>query len=213
MRALSSHVVLFGFFALAITGCGGGDATVEVGVTAQPLEVAAPSEPEGTTDTAAQRRLSVTVTEVNVHVAGDGAEAEDDADEGSPADDGEPAEETLADEQGWVTVFSGATKVDLFDAAATEQLLGSGEIPAGKITQVRLVLADVELVDGDVTSPVACPSCSESGLKIVTRGAVEVSPGDTLHLTLDFDQAGSLTEEESGYRLDPVIKIIAAEER
>ncbi|WP_437963830.1 DUF4382 domain-containing protein [Sorangium sp. So ce260] len=199
MRAFSSHVVVFGLLAFSIAGCGGG-ATVEVGVTAQPLQV--PLTPPAGGDVAADAHLVVTVTEVSVHVAGD---------EGSPGGDGESADR--AGEQGWTTLFSGEVKVDLLDAVSTEEFLGSNEVPAGKITQVRLVLAGAELVDAAGTSPVSCPSCSESGLKIVTEGTVEVSPGGTLHLTLDVDQASSLTQDESGYHLDPVIKIAQAEER
>ncbi|WP_437806441.1 DUF4382 domain-containing protein [Sorangium sp. So ce1078] len=199
MRAFSSHVGLFGLLAFSIAGCGGG-ATVEVGVTAQPLQV--PLAPPAGGDVASEAHLVVTVTEVSVHIAGD---------EGSPGGDGESADR--AGEKGWTTLFSGEAKVDLLDAVSTEEFLGSNEVSAGKITQVRLVLAGAELVDAAGTSPVSCPSCSESGLKIVTEGTVEVSPGGTLRLTLDVDQASSLTQDESGYRLDPVIKIAQAEER
>ncbi|XYI02164.1 DUF4382 domain-containing protein [Sorangium sp. So ce1128] len=204
MRAFSSHVVLFSFFAFAVTGCGGGDGTVEVGMTAQPLQVAAPLP--GDTGAEAQARLALTISEVSVHIAGD-AEANE------RGGDGESTGDESADEAGWITVFSGEATVDLLDATSTEELLGSNEVPAGKVTQVRLVLAGAELVDGPITTPVSCPSCSESGLKIVTAGAVEVSPGGTLHLTLDVDQASSLIRDEGGYRLDPVIKIAGAEER
>lgn len=202
MRAISSHVVFFSLLAFAVTGCGGGDGTVEVGVTAQPLQVAAP--PAGDTGAAAQMRLALTIGEVSVHVAGDaeGDDASRGEDEGSTGG---------ADEAGWITVFSGEAEVDLLDAMSIEEFLGSNEVPAGKVTQVRLVLTGAELVDGSIRIPVSCPSCSESGLKIVTAGGLEVSSGDTLHLTLDVDQASSLTQDESGYRLDPVIKVTAKE--
>ncbi len=70
MRAFSSHVVLFGLFAFSIAGCGGGGGTVEVGVTAQPLQV--PLAPPAGGDVAIEARLAVTITEVSVHIAGDG---------------------------------------------------------------------------------------------------------------------------------------------
>lgn len=201
MRDFSPHVVLFGLFAFAIAGCGG-DATVEVGVTAQPLQ--APFTPPEGGDVAAGERLAVTITEVSVHTAGD---------DGSPRGDGQSADREGAGGEGWTTLFSGEAKIDLLNATSAEEFLGSSEVPAGKITQVRLVLAGAELIGGAVTSPVSCPSCSESGLKIVTGGALEVSPGATMHLTLDLDQASSLTQDESGYRLDPVIKIAWVEQR
>jgi hypothetical protein len=209
MRAFSSNLVVCGFFALGIVGCGGGDAAVEVGVTAQPLETAAPSQ--GDPSATEQRHLVVTVTEVSVHVAGNAKE--DHTDEASRGNDEKSTHQESADDNGWSTVFSGEAKVDLLSATMAEKLIGSSAIPAGKVTQVRLVVTGVELVDGATTSPVACPSCSESGLKILPGAAVDVSSGGTLHLTLDFDAASSLTQNESGYRLDPVIKIAKAEER
>ncbi|MEP7122120.1 MAG: DUF4382 domain-containing protein [Byssovorax sp.] len=198
MRTLSSSVLLSSVLAITLAGCGGagGDASVEVGITAQALQAAAPSS--GGTGTTTQRHLVISVAEVNVHVAatkgGDNAK-----------DSSAPGNDTGG--SGWVTVFSGKTDVDLFDAASTEELLGSMTVPAGKITQVRLVLAGADLVEGATTTAVACPSCSESGLKIVTEGKAEVAAGDTLHLALDFDQTKSLTQDEAGYRLAPVIKV------
>jgi hypothetical protein len=34
-----------------------------------------------------------------------------------------------------------------------------------------------------------------------------------VHLTLDFDQAQSLTQDASGYHLAPVIKVVRAEQQ
>lgn len=199
MHSFSSRSLIAGVFAMALAGCGGGgsggDAAVEVGITAQALQT---SPSSGGAEATTQRHLVITVTEVNVHVAVAGGE-----------DDSASGEDPGG--SGWITVFSGKTDVDLFDATSTEELLGSLAVPAGKITQVRLVLAGAALVEGATTTAVTCPSCSESGLKIVTEGKLEVAAGDTLHLALDFDQARSLTQDESGYRLAPVIKVVGAE--
>jgi hypothetical protein len=199
MRSFSSSLLFSGLVAVTLAGCGGGDASVEVGITAQALQATAPS-PGGSGATT--RHLVITVTEVNVHVAATGADDETKAESSAAKDTGG---------SGWITVFSGKTDVDLFDATSTEELLGSIAVPAGKITQVRLVLAGAELIDGATTTAVTCPSCSESGLKIITEGKVEVAAGGTLHLTLDFDQAKSLTQDGIGYRLAPVIKIAKAD--
>ncbi len=173
---------------------------MKVGITAQALQSTTPSSGSGATT---ERHLVITVTEVTVHFAATRADDEAKADRTSAKDTGEA---------GWITVFTGEKKVDLFDATSTEELLASTTIPAGKITQVRLVLAGAELVDGATTTAVSCPSCSESGLKIITEGKVEVAVGGTLHLALDFDQAKSLTEDEAGYRLAPVLKIATSVE-
>ncbi len=195
MRTCSSRLIVAGVFAIALAGCGsaGGDASVEVGITAQPLQAAAPSSGPD-----AQRHLAITVTEVDVHVASTGGDDATKADS-APGKD--------ASESGWITVFSGKTRVDLFDAASTEARIAAMDVPAGKLTQVRLVLDGAELVEGTTTTAVACPSCSQWGLKIITEGKVEVTAGGTLHLALDFDQTKSLSQDESGYRMDPVIKI------
>ncbi len=197
MRSFSSSLLFSGLLAMTLVPCGsgGGDASVEVGITAQALQTTTPSSGSGATT---ERHLVITVTDVTVHVAATGADDEAKADPVSGKDTGE---------SGWITVFTGETKVDLFDATATEKLLGSMTIPVGKITQVRLVLASAELVDGVTTTAVSCPSCSESGLKIITEGKVEVAVGGTIHLALDFDQTKSLTHDEAGYRLAPVLKV------
>jgi hypothetical protein len=208
MRSFSSSLLVSGVLAIALMGCnsgggGGGTALVEVGITAQALEVTVPSSggSGSGSGSGSQRHLAVTVSDVLVHVAAHGADHE--AREGAAP---------RAGESGWFTVFSGKTRVDLLDAITTEALLDSVTVPAGKITQVRIVLTDAELIEGTKRTAVSCPSCSETGLKIVTEGKVEAAAGDTLHLALDFDQARSLTLEEGVYRLGPVIKVARVDE-
>lgn len=209
MRFISSSLLLSGVLAMTLAGCGngGGSASVELGVTAQALEITTlPSE--GPSESA-QKHLVITVNEVKLHVAVTGAD--DDADEDSiPGTDTDI--ETDTGKSGWRTAFSGETTIDLFDATSTEALLSTIEVPAGKITQVRLVLSGAELVEGAMKTPVTCPSCSETGLKIILGGKVDVVDGDRLHLDLDFDQATSLTHDGAGYRLAPVVKLVKASE-
>ena len=201
MRFISSSLMLSGVLALTMTGCGNGgggdgsDASVELGITAQALETTTvPSPGTGSgTDTASQKHLVITVNQVKLHVAATGA-GED------------------SGRSGWKMAFSGETKVDLFDATTVEALLGTIDVPAGKITQVRLMLSDAELVDGETRTPVTCSSCSETGLKIILGGKIDVVEGDRLHLSLDVDQALSLTHDETGYRLAPVIKLVKHDE-
>jgi hypothetical protein len=173
-----------------------------VGVTSsgQPLTAAIPAPDAGPIDAAGPSgpRLLLDVQRVDVHIAGG-----DDADDGSPPPDGPPS----PDDDGWITVFSGVALVDLLQAGSVETFLGSAAVPAGKVTQIRLVIADATWVDGTVTKPVTCSSCTETGLKIVTMGKVSVPSGGTLHITLDFDRDHSLHADKDGYRLDPVVKV------
>jgi hypothetical protein len=152
---------------------------------------------------------------VDIHIPGnDGDDGDDDKDKDkdppippAPA----PAPPSHGDDGGWITVFSGLTVVDLLAAGSVETFLGSAAVPAGKITQIRLVIAQATWVDGAVSQPVTCPSCTQSGLKIVTMGKLFVPAGGTLHVTLDFDRDHSLHAEKDGFRLDPVVKIARAD--
>jgi hypothetical protein len=190
-------------FAGMLLGCNGSGGTFEVGVTSsgQPLTIAAPQAGAIDTDAGtAGPRLLLTVQRVDVHIAGDG-----DTDDDPPVPPGNPPPHHDVN-GGWITVFSGVAQVDLLLAGSVETFLGSAVVPSGKVTQIRLVIAEAIFVDGAVTKPVTCSSCTQTGLKIVTMGKLFVPHGGTLHVTLDFDR-DSLKTDKDGYRLDPVVKI------
>jgi Domain of unknown function (DUF4382) len=180
-----------------LLGCqGSGESTVEVGFVTTGQALTAASVDAG----AVGPHLFLTVARVDVHVAGEG-----DPDDDHPAGlAGGPASLPSG---GWITVFAGAAKLDLLDTSAVETLLGSVATPSGKVTQIRLVLTDATWTDGTVTTPVECPSCSQTGLKIVTMGKLVVPPGGTLHVKLDLNREQSISQAANGLRLDPVVKI------
>jgi hypothetical protein len=193
-------------FAGALLGCETSGGTVEVGLTSsgQSLTAAAPALDGGIIAVdggTSGPRLILTVQRVDIHIAGD-----DDDDDPPPGPPGGPPP-PHDDDGGWVTVFSGVARVDMLEAGSVEAFLGSGPVPAGKVTQIRLVLSDATWIDGAVSTPVKCPSCTQSGLKIVTMGKVVVPVGGTLRLTLDFDRDHSLQDDKDGFRLNPVVKI------
>jgi hypothetical protein len=188
--------MLSALFAGALLGCQSSEGTVEVGL-------AMSGQPLTATATSSAPHLFLTVTRVDVHVAGEG-EPDDDRPGGLA---GGPI--TVDHDGGWITVFSGAARVDLLEVGSVETFLGSAPTPSGKLTQIRLILADAAWVDGAATASVACPSCSQTGLKIVTMGKLFVPAGATLHVTLDFDREHSIHTTTDGFRLDPVIKIAA----
>jgi len=163
-----------------------GTGQIDVGVTAssQLAQETTTTEPE------AAPRLMVTVERVDVQIG-----------------------DETAEDGGWVTVFTGPTEVDLRDAASAEVFLGGAEVPVGRVTQVRLILADdAVLVTGEDEQIVSCPSCQETGIKIVTRGQLAVAEGETLSLQVVFDTAASLTASLDGLRLSPVIRLEKADE-
>jgi hypothetical protein len=204
----ANSITLSVLMAGLLAGCGqasGGGGRVELGLTASgqalisALPDAGPVDPDGGTT---GPRLILHVVRVDIHVAG-----ADDADDPPDAPNPLPPNPPPPHDEGWITIFAGDAHVDLLQAGSVEAFLASAAVPAGKITQIRLVLADAVWTDGTVSAPVQCPSCTQTGLKIVTMGKVIVPSGGTLHVTLDFDREHSLRADKDGYHLDPVVKV------
>jgi len=95
--------------------------------------------------------------------------------------------------------------------------LGQTALPAGRYSQVRLVLADNREVAGanqlvlSATGEVVAldtPSAQQSGLKL--KHSFEVQPGAEADLVLDFDACRSIVKAgNSGkYNLKPVVSVI-----
>jgi hypothetical protein len=90
-----------------------------------------------------------------------------------------------------------------------DTLLGSAILPAGNISQIRLILGDNNtiMIDG-VTSSLATPSAQQSGLKLNVH--VNMKEGVTYVITLDFDVAQSIVKSGNGdYSLKPVIRALS----
>ncbi len=85
-------------------------------------------------------------------------------------------------------------------------LLSDDEIPAGDISQIRLILGEENtvVVDG-VSLPLATPSAQQSGLKIQLNQTLE---NDVLYeFLLDFDVERSIVAQGNGnYLLKPTIR-------
>ena len=89
-----------------------------------------------------------------------------------------------------------------------DTLLGSIELPAGRIQQIRLVLGDENSVKVDgVTYAISTPSAQQSGLKLNLH--TTLTEGITYRILLDFDAARSVVERGNHtYSLKPVIRAI-----
>ncbi len=90
--------------------------------------------------------------------------------------------------------------------AGINVLLYDDQVPAGRISQLRLVLgADNTIeVDGE-TFPLKTPSAQQSGLKIQVHETLE--PGILYEYLLDFDVDKSIVAQgNGGYSLKPVIR-------
>lgn len=91
-----------------------------------------------------------------------------------------------------------------------DTLLGIINLPAGRLSQIRLILGDENSVkiDGE-TYELKTPSGQQSGLKLNIQSDIEV--GLTYRILLDFDAARSVVKRGNGsYNLKPVIRSIVA---
>jgi hypothetical protein len=88
----------------------------------------------------------------------------------------------------------------------TDTLLCSFDLPAGKITQIRLFLGNNNSVVVDsVTYPLITPSAQQSGLKINLQENLLADVSYTI--ILDFDAGKSIVRHGNGsYSLKPVIR-------
>ncbi len=113
--------------------------------------------------------------------------------------------------EGWITIPMQYPGVyDLLEFSnGLDTLLGVGEMPAGLLSQVRLILGSENsvIVDGE-SFPLTVPSGSTSGLKFNVHE--ELVGGQTYFFWLDFDAARSIHQTGNGrYMLKPVIRLYA----
>ncbi len=91
-----------------------------------------------------------------------------------------------------------------------DTLIASGDLDAGTISQIRLILGTENsvLVDG-VVHHLSTPSAEQSGLKLQIHQKFE--PGVAYYILLDFDASQSIVLQGNGeYKLKPVIRTINA---
>ncbi|BAO55574.1 DUF4382 domain-containing protein [Nonlabens marinus] len=104
----------------------------------------------------------------------------------------------------------GAVNTGVYDllelTGGASVILADDEIPAGRISQIRLVLGDdnTVVVDGQ-TFPLSTPSAQQSGLKLNVNQDLE--GGIFYEFILDFDADKSIVQQgNGGYSLKPVIR-------
>lgn len=116
---------------------------------------------------------------------------------------------TDAEADGWVSLSGVQTGVyDLLKlTGGITQILADSEVPAGYMSQIRLVLGSNNTikVDGE-TKPLNTPSAQQSGLKLQVNEDLE--DGENYAFLLDFDVEKSIVAQgNGGYSLKPVIRI------
>lgn len=163
-------------------------------------------------DLATLEHVQVTLSRVEVHVAGGDAD-DDEADED---DKGSDKHESEGDDEGsgWRTV---AAKAGTFDLVALQNdvraELGELELPSGKITQIRLFIdpngTNQVVLAGGETCALDLSAVPPTGVKINHPfKALDVEDSSELHLVVDFDLKSSLDQTGScAFALKPVIKL------
>ncbi len=114
------------------------------------------------------------------------------------------------DQLGWINL---PTIQGIYDLLTLQNdisalLVHGGQIPAGHINQLRLILGsnNTVLVD-DVIHPLSTPSAQQSGLKIKLKE--DFLAGHSYEMTLDFIASESIVKQgNGGYSLKPVIKVL-----
>ena len=89
-----------------------------------------------------------------------------------------------------------------------DTLIGTGNLDAGSVEQIRLILGsnNTVLVD-NVSYPLSTPSAEQSGLKLQVHQTLE--GGVEYSILLDFDANQSIVKTGNGvYKLKPVIRTI-----
>jgi hypothetical protein len=177
-------------------GCGGSeDGTGVVQVSAAATQADAGSIVLSAT------RLELAVKEINIHVAA--------FDEEPSRPSGEVLE--VLEDGGWVTIAS-ERRMRLFPGE-NRVALGSTIVPAGWLTQIRLLLdSEPVLWNGSEQVQVACPSCSTSGLKLVIDDHAEVPADGVMELTMMFDLGMTASQNADGSKLGPVVHVELSEQ-
>lgn len=110
---------------------------------------------------------------------------------------------------GWTTLDVESGVYNILELTnGLDTLLATAELPAGRISQIRLILGDNNSVkvNGEA-KPLSTPSAQQSGLKLNLNATL--TEGITYTITLDFDAARSIVAKGNGtYSLKPVIRAI-----
>ncbi|RQR49392.1 DUF4382 domain-containing protein [Burkholderia sp. Bp9126] len=185
MKNLLKALACASIVSLALVGCGGGDDGG--GTQTGTLHVAMTDAPACGFD-----HVFITVSQVRVNMNSNAGD-----------NDG-----------GWSTVTLPAPqKIDLLsltNGALAD--LGQTALPAGQYQQVRLVLAQNQgntlansvVPTGGSEQPLATPSATQSGYKIISPFTVQ--PNTLVDLVLDFNACKSIVQRGNGtYALKPVV--------
>jgi hypothetical protein len=111
--------------------------------------------------------------------------------------------------KGWKPLEVDPEVLNVLDLTnGVEKMIGELELPAGQISQIRLILGDDNTLKiGEQIYNLGTPSAQQSGLKLQVHETL--LEGVTYKIVLDFDVAKSVLQTGAGaYKLKPVIRTI-----
>jgi hypothetical protein len=153
--------------------------------------------------------VMITISSIEIHTTGAGQENQgnkpisDNATQGKTQDQGPQNKQQGVDT--WIKVnITGNSTFDLLKIKGLDQLFAAGEVPAGKYTQVRLVIDSATVGFSDNTTAQATIPSGE--LKFVN--SFDVVEGKTTVLTFDFDAEKSVNVTgQDKVMIKPVVKL------
>ena len=176
---------------VALAGCGDDEESPKVGTVRVTLQDA-PFNAES---------VEVTIAEVAVHFVAKGG-AEQPADE-----DGAAGGEEGGMTTGWYRVGANNLTYDLLELEGAPTELGELEFGEGKITQIRMILAETPAPSITIDGTAHEMEVPSGKVKIV--GNFDVVPGREIAIRLDFDAEASVKQKgNGGYTLQPTVKIL-----
>jgi hypothetical protein len=189
---LRGAAFLLGSLAL-LAGCGGGDSDTTVTASTGTLKLSITDAPACGYD-----NVFITVKEIRVH----------------------QSEDAVDGDEGWQTipVIDAPRRIDLLELTnGVLEELGQTVLPAGKYTQMRLLLADnddiplansIVLSDSKNEIPLKTPSGQQSGIKMNVD--IMIEPNTVADFVLDFDACKSVVKAGASglYLLKPVVRVI-----
>lgn len=113
---------------------------------------------------------------------------------------------------GWVVLSGDPVTIDLLEWNNGNSIeLGRQDVEPGKLTQIRLMVTDAEVIVDGVTHDIFIPSGDQTGLKINTN--FDLVAGVTYELVVDFDAHKSIVTtgppgDPNGYILKPTLRAV-----
>jgi len=126
---------------------------------------------------------------------------------------------------GWTTIpfpVDAPRTCDLKQLQAATDVLGTGSLPAGHYTQVRLTVSSADLYFANPATGGPCGSVTGTGSKsaveipsgqVILNRPFDLAEGATMQILLDFDGERSINQLGNGtYRMNPpVINIVSVQ--